>query len=174
MSDRPPEYITLDATMPSESLNDNYAAEATLPRQIEKRQHALVHGWGGPPVARTVFVNDAGGGKVQYILVRVPPYCRFMRFGVLGTGNGAIHLATTADALGTWLFWNFTLYAGANWVFSSAEIDEAIPVSLDGRCVKVSSTALSTWQTVMITLTVAGGADQGVRGMAFIPMLELT
>jgi len=179
MADRGAEYITLDEAMPTQALNDLYAAEATLPRQIEKRQHALVHGWGGPPISRVIYMSEGGlGGIEQEFLLRVPPYCQFMRFAILGYNSGAVRLITAVDTDGAWLSWNNTSYEGAEWVYGSSviELNYTDPVTMASvliydRAVKISTNSEPFWQTISINLTAAG--EDGLRGIMFYPMLNL-
>jgi len=170
MSDRAPEYITLDTVSPVESLADLHAAEAALPQRTERLQHALVHGWGGPPVARSIFVADVG---TRYILVRVPPYCRWMRWGVLGSGGSGVTLTTAVDTTGTSLFWSIASTEAAQWVLGSAETGTVADFA--ARALEMLATEAAEWTTVLVRLYLfVGGAGIGLRGIVFYPVLSLT
>ena len=171
---RTPEFVSLDVVLPDESLPDFYAADAALPRQVERLQHALVHGWGGPPTAVSIFSRDGGiSGRTSHILLRVPPYCQWMRWEALGIGEGAVKLTTADDTNGTLLGWRFSNLESALWVQGSNETGTAVDIA--GRALKVSSSLSASWQTVQVqVLMIGGGTDGGLRGLAFYPLLFTT
>jgi len=172
MPDRNPSWVTLDTATPADALNDMYPAEATLPLKADNAQHSLVHGWGGPPVARSVYMTDGGGGKTQHILVRVPPFTQWMRWGVLGSGVGYLWLTTAIDTDGTIQEWNFRSTEGAQWVRGS--IDAVLTYDVAGRALKVSATSLPSWQTVAVQMVlVLGEAPGGLRGIRWSPILNV-
>lgn len=171
---RTPEFISLDVVFPDDSLPDFYAADATLPRLIERSQHALMHGWGGPPTSVSIFSRDGGlTGRTSHILLRVPPFCEWMRFEALGLGEGAVKLTTGADTNGTLLGWRFSTLESALWVQGSNETGTAADFA--GRALKVSTSLQAVWQTVQVqVLMIGGGVGGGLRGLAFYPLLFTT
>lgn len=171
---RTPEFISLDVVLPDESLPDFYAADAALPRQVERLQHALMHGWGGPPTAMSIYSNDGGvGGRTSHVLLRVPPYCQWMRWAALGHGEGAVLLTTADDTNGTLIGWRFSHMETALWVPGTNETGTALDAT--GRALKVSATLQANWQTVQVqVLLTGGGVPGGLRGLAFYPLLFTT
>jgi hypothetical protein len=174
---RGPEFITLDREEQTLALPDFYAADAALPRQVERRQHALMHGWGGPPQVISCYIDDAGAGRTQYMLLRVPPYCQWMRWGVLGYDGWLCLLQTAVDTNGVTMGGNYRSLETAQWVWGSNETPAGSPPAADdtGRAVKVSSSLSATWQDVEVTVTVTGpGVGKGIRALAFYPVLSTT
>jgi len=167
------EYLTLDQLDLPSSLPDYYGAKAELVREIDRRQHALVMGWGGPPQSFSLTLND--NGTQAFLLLRVPPYCQWMRYAVTGTGEAAVILTTTDDTNGTGTGWVSQSLETMRWTEGSNETGTALDQT--GRALKVAAALVPDWSTCRVTLTLlkfAGVASTGLRGIVFYPRFDTT
>ena len=92
------------------------------------------------------YMDDAGLGVTQYFLLRVPPYCQWMRWGVLGYDGFLVLLQTSADTNGVTMGGNYRSLETAQWVWGSNDTPAGSPPAADdtGRALKVSSTLSAT------------------------------
>jgi hypothetical protein len=165
------EYLTLDQLDLPSSLPDYYGAKAELVREIDRRQHALVMGWGGPPQSFAITMND--NGTQAFLLLRVPPYCQWMRYAVIGTGQAAVILTTADDANGTGMGWASQSLETMRWTEGSNEIGTVL--DLAGRALKVATAVLPEWSTCRVVLSQLGGTTTtGLRGIVFYPRFDTT
>ena len=165
------EFLSLDQLDLPSSLRDFYAAKAELVREIDRRQHALVMGWGGPPQSFSLSQND--NGSRRYVLLRVPPYCQWMRYSVIGTGQAAVILTTADDTNGTGTGWAAQALEAMRWTEGSNETGTAL--DLAGRALKVASALVPEWSTCRVAIDQVGGTNTtGLRGIVFYPRLDTT
>ncbi len=140
--------------IPPQALVDERPARASYLREIDRRQHALMTGWGGPTVSRSFYVSTSGITAPTFTL-RIPPGVTECDIGLLMFGIGEVTITTTGiDAVGTTLrnrgqtdeaqaTWQRT---GGVWTSGSAAT---------GRAVTVASSASWAWADVDFVFTTA-------------------
>jgi hypothetical protein len=169
---RTAEMMTVDLLAMPASLDDFYGARAELVREVDRRQHALVMGWGGPPMCFSLSTND--NSSTYYLPLRVPPYCEWMRVAMIGSGRVAVILKTSFDTNGTALGWATLAIETARWVDGSNETGTTLDFT--GRALKVAADSTSpAWSTCVVQLEQLGGTTStGLRGIAFYPRFDTT
>lgn len=129
-------------------------------RTIRQRQHALMSGWGGCAVCRTLYIQ-ATGDVVHTVTVRIPPGVTDLDLALLAYGNGTCTITTSADATGTVLRSVAPIDSAAieeeqaAWVSTGGALSSSAGAS-SGRAVTVASSASWVWQDVDLTLTITG------------------
>lgn len=133
---------------------------ASYLRTIRTRQHALMSEWGGPPTARTLYLQ-ASGDDAWTVTIRVPPGTVDLGIAVLAFGNGTLTITSSADAVGTALVSVAPIDSGAvdeeaaTWIASTGSLSSSLGAS-SGRAVTVRSSVVWTWVDVDLTFTVTG------------------
>lgn len=178
---RPPQYdVSLDLLPRPAALDDYTAGDAAIVRTIEARQHALVCGWGTPPIVVTLTQDPVfyAGTETQTFLLRVPPYCTRMRVAVLVWGGS--YFAPASDE-------GFVLQVGALTPTKDFAVDAGSPVEAarweEGttapssvgnltQCLEVLGSAVGSWSTVTVTISYGAAWYGQLLALAFYPVLE--
>ena len=133
-------------------------AAIAYPREARNRQHALMTGWGGPPICRSYYLSTTTD-TTRSVTLHLPPGVTQVYVGLLAWGNGSITVTTSADGTGT----VFTLVGPVD---TGAMDEESAAWVLGGRPVTVASSASWAWADVDFTLTV-DVVDTVVGALAF-------
>lgn len=129
-------------------------------RMIRQRQHALMSGWGGAAICRTLYIQ-ATGDATHTVTVRVPPGVTDLDLALLAYGNGTVTITTSVDATGTELRSVAPIDSAAieeeqaAWVSTGGALSSSAGAS-SARAVTVASSATWVWQDVDLTLTITG------------------
>lgn len=127
-------------------------------RTIRTRQHALMSEWGGPPTARTLYLQ-ASGDDAWTVTIRVPPGTTDLGLAILAFGNGTLTVTSAADAVGTALVSVAPIDSGAvdeeaaTWIATTGSLSSSLGAS-SGRAVTVRSSVAWTWTDIDLTFTV--------------------
>lgn len=169
---RPPQYdISLDTLDRQGSLRDYQRADAALVRTIEAQQHALMCGWGTPPLCFSfrLAIGQSTGPLfwTTDFLLRVPPFCTKMRVAALMAGAFTIYLQVGALQQVQFSQVGSSSQGARTWVEGSA-----VPTQgNDSGFLEVLAAQQPTWQTVGVRLTALEDAT-GLHSLAFYPLLE--
>ena len=161
---RNPEEIAVD-TMGTAYMRSLAPARATLLRSIAAKQHAVMSGFGGPPVIWSAYVDGTVSATTRELLLRCPPGVERAAVAVLCRGRGTVDLYTTDDTDGVRIRVSTgTARETLRWVVGSPA-GGSLP--LINRSLQLLGAATEGWSTITGTIEVDGPE---LFGLQLIPL----
>ncbi len=171
MSRAPLHKPTLD-TIASAPLTDPEPARVILLATAEKRQHALMTGWGAP--AHWVDCR-IGPLAIRTVQLRVPPGCMHMQILALATGPAVLAVTSSSDATGTKLLWmeeTADNIHSAELKMTGGVMDSSLG-AWSARHVEVAASVTWAWSNELVTINSTTSAPGGeIYGVGFKPVFQ--
>lgn len=152
---------------------DLTAAGVAILRTIAARQHALMSGWGGSNVCRSVYLNTTTSSSDTFT-IRIPPGVTECDIQVLAYGTGTVTITSTVDATGT----KWTIASPhdgssdlemARWHGTGGPLPSSLGAT-SGRAVTVASSASWSWDNVDLTIALAAETRVGILAIEIRPI----
>lgn len=152
---------------------DPLPANLSLLVNAERRQHALMTGYGGAPIFLDVASTQTGAANLR-IPARIPPGVTYCDVAMRLFGIGTFTLTSAVDATGTQMTSRGDTATGVQehgeWRWTSGILSSSLGAA-SGRAIQVVSSVSWTWQDVELTLAISSVTTRcGILGAMLLPI----